>query len=448
MADYQSVEAGTSLPRAFTLVTRAAGAPVVAGTVNYYLKALTGAQAGNFWRDSDQTWQVAETANAMTHQNDGHWTRALAASPWSDGIAYLEYAKESGDLHVPVSRHLKGAYTPSADSSRRVDMGTWLGVAPLALVSQRVQTDVRAVGGTAQTAGDLAALINALNNLSVAQVNAEVDAALNTAIPAAPTANSANDYLRRLYALLPYQYGITQVDDVTPSATNFDLNIANLGANPLVGAMLMFRTGALAGQARQVIDHTGAAVTVDRAFTEAPANGDFCEVFRAPANVIGKVLGGALGTITGTGARVVDASGNNVAPATTALSTANWTGVRAGYLDELAAANLPADVAAVKADTGAILLDTGTDGVVVATASKTGYALSAAAITAILDTSIAGAVTANTVREALRAARAQGYSKFSISGDTLTIYESDGVTAAKTFTLAPAGGPFTSRTPA
>ena len=38
---------------------------------------------------------------------------------------------------------------------------------------------------------------------------------------------------------------------------------------------------------------------------------------------------------------------------------------------------------AVKADTAATLLDTGTDGVVVAAASKSGYALSAAGVTAV-----------------------------------------------------------------
>lgn len=46
-------------------------------------------------------------------------------------------------------------------------------------------------------------------------------------------------------------------------------------------------------------------------------------------------------------------------------------------LAELDAANLPTDVAGVKSDTAAILLDTGTDGVVVASGSKTGYSLAA-----------------------------------------------------------------------
>lgn len=55
-------------------------------------------------------------------------------------------------------------------------------------------------------------------------------------------------------------------------------------------------------------------------------------------DVDGKVLGGGAGTITGTGVRAIDSSGNAIAPAATALSTANWTNTRAGYLDNLDAA--------------------------------------------------------------------------------------------------------------
>jgi cytochrome c556 len=61
-----------------------------------------------------------------------------------------------------------------------------------------------------------------------------------------------------------------------------------------------------------------------------------------------------------------------------------------------AGASVSADVAAVKSDTAATLLDTGTDGVVVATGSKTGYALSAAGVDAIWDEAQAGHVTAGT----------------------------------------------------
>ncbi len=48
------------------------------------------------------------------------------------------------------------------------------------------------------TTTDIPALINALNNLSAAQVNAEVDTAFNTAIPGSPTANSVNERLATL----------------------------------------------------------------------------------------------------------------------------------------------------------------------------------------------------------------------------------------------------------
>jgi hypothetical protein len=62
------------------------------------------------------------------------------------------------------------------------------------------------------------------------------------------------------------------------------------------------------------------------------------DVRNVSGDVSGKVLGGGSGTITGTGVRAVDGSGNAIAPASTALSTAQWTNTRAGLLDNLDAA--------------------------------------------------------------------------------------------------------------
>jgi len=118
MSDYQTIEAANTRDRIFSVVARADGSPITSGTVNYYLKALSGAQSGKWWRDSDQTWQASETANVMTHQADGHWTRAVTATPWTSGVEYLEYVKESGDLHIPICRGLACEYTPAADSNR------------------------------------------------------------------------------------------------------------------------------------------------------------------------------------------------------------------------------------------------------------------------------------------------------------------------------------------
>jgi hypothetical protein len=54
--------------------------------------------------------------------------------------------------------------------------------------------------------------------------------------------------------------------------------------------------------------------------------------------------------------------------------------------------------------------------------------------------------TAETIGDALNAARAQGFGKWVISGTTLTLYANDGTTSVKSFTLNSATNP-TSRTP-
>jgi len=64
-----------------------------------------------------------------------------------------------------------------------------------------------------------------------------------------------------------------------------------------------------------------------------------------------------------------------------------------------AGASMSADIAAVKVDTAAILDDTGTAGVVVAAASKTGYQLSATGVDDILDEAVEGT---RTLRQLLR----------------------------------------------
>lgn len=62
---------------------------------------------------------------------------------------------------------------------------------------------------------------------------------------------------------------------------------------------------------------------------------------------------------------------------------------------------LDTEVAAIKTDTAAILVDTGTDGVVVAAGSKTGYALSAAGVQAIWDALTSALTTAGSIGKKL-----------------------------------------------
>ena len=112
--------------RAAGLVKREDGAPITANTVNYYLKALTGANAGKWYRNSDSSWQDGETANAMAHQADGLWTLNLTASPFAADVMYLEYAKESADLHVPANgRLLRGQGVVDAVNVTQLAGGTY-----------------------------------------------------------------------------------------------------------------------------------------------------------------------------------------------------------------------------------------------------------------------------------------------------------------------------------
>ncbi|HUS74350.1 MAG TPA: hypothetical protein VMY06_14925 [Sedimentisphaerales bacterium] len=89
------------------LVAKASGNPIVAGTVNFYLQATNGDNAGKWYRGSDQTWQAAESiAGDSALTGDGHWGLSLATAVWTKDVQYFAYAKESGDLHIPVSKDI------------------------------------------------------------------------------------------------------------------------------------------------------------------------------------------------------------------------------------------------------------------------------------------------------------------------------------------------------
>jgi len=88
------------------MVAKSSGSAITSGTVSYYLKALTGSDVGKWWDDDAGDWAASETPNAMTHQGDGCWTIELSASPFEEDVFYLEYAKESGNLHIAAEGRL------------------------------------------------------------------------------------------------------------------------------------------------------------------------------------------------------------------------------------------------------------------------------------------------------------------------------------------------------
>ena len=101
--------------RTAKVVARGDGSPIVTGTVNFYLKALTGDNAGKWWVDSSATWSASEAlAKAMTVSGTlGSWTVSIKAGAWIDGVEYLEECAESGSLDVPIHRHILCGAVPA-----------------------------------------------------------------------------------------------------------------------------------------------------------------------------------------------------------------------------------------------------------------------------------------------------------------------------------------------
>ena len=91
------------------IVAKGSGGPITAGTVNFYLVDKDGPNAGKWYKGEDQTWQVAESiAGEATHRADGHWYLSFPSAVWTRNIKYRLYAKESGNLHIPVGEDVLG----------------------------------------------------------------------------------------------------------------------------------------------------------------------------------------------------------------------------------------------------------------------------------------------------------------------------------------------------
>jgi len=91
------------------MVAKASGSAITSGTVTFYLKAKTGANAGKWFRASDSSWQASEaSAGAATYSNgDAEWSLSITSAAWIDGVKYSLYGKESGSLNIPYSDSLE-----------------------------------------------------------------------------------------------------------------------------------------------------------------------------------------------------------------------------------------------------------------------------------------------------------------------------------------------------
>jgi hypothetical protein len=92
------------------LVKVADGLAVTAGTVTFYLKALSGGTGitGHWYKGADGTWsdtKVSAHATGVdsTADADGHWSVLIEAAAWVAGRRYSLYARESGGLDISVA---------------------------------------------------------------------------------------------------------------------------------------------------------------------------------------------------------------------------------------------------------------------------------------------------------------------------------------------------------
>ena len=129
--------------------------------------------------------------------------------------------------------------------------------------------------------GALKTLIDALNDLSAAQVNTEVDNALNTAIPGSPTANSINEVLQRLgrSADMIQEYTIDN-GSFTATTTAAQVDAVSHGTleatdDHFNGRILFFTSGANIYQATDITDYDGTNKRFTyTAVTDTPADND------------------------------------------------------------------------------------------------------------------------------------------------------------------------------
>lgn len=203
-------------------------------------------------------------------------------------------------------------------------------------------TTVTNLHASAATAAELAKVPKSdstvtWNATALASINAEVDTALNTAIPGSPTANSINERIATMDGLL---LGTVAAGTHNPQSGDA---YARLGAP--AGASVSADVAAVADAVwdEAISGHLTAGST-GNALNAAGSAGD---PWSTP-------LPGAYGA--GTAGKIV---GDNInAPIATVDTVVDGI---ASILTDIHGTDLPA----VKADTAAILLDTGTDGVVI-----------------------------------------------------------------------------------
>lgn len=230
----------------------------------------------------------------------------------------------------------------------------------------------------APTNGDLTAAMKA-------SVNAEVDTALNTAIPGTPTADSINERIVAIDGFGAPPSAADVADAVWDEALAGHAGVGSAGealaaAGSAGDPWLTAIPGAYgAGTAGKILGDNINATIGSRSSHSAA---DVWAVATRTLTSFGTLASDVWAVATRTLTAISDSSGVTTLLSRIVGTLASGThtaqsGDAYARLGAPVGASISGDIAAVKAETAAIVADTGTDGVVVAAASKTGYSLTA-----------------------------------------------------------------------
>lgn len=145
-------------------------------------------------------YALSLTASELNHD----WV-VIKITGTGGAASYVEFRMGAIGIDDLV-RSATPANALSVDANGRIDIGKWLGtVVTNGATSGKPEVDAKAISDSTTAAdnvqaniGNLDAAVSSRSTLTAAQVNSEVDSALDTPIPGTPTAGSVNDGVKKV----------------------------------------------------------------------------------------------------------------------------------------------------------------------------------------------------------------------------------------------------------
>ncbi|MEK6799863.1 MAG: hypothetical protein AABZ12_12930 [Planctomycetota bacterium] len=266
------------------------------------------------------------SATAITHDSNGWYAVELNATD-TNTLGPMVVKSDDATTHLPVWREFEVVGANVFDSliggtdKLQVDLAEWIGVAPLALVTQLVQAQA-----------------NQLATQAKADVNAEVDAALDTAVPATPTADSVNERMKTLddNYTATRATKIDNLDATVSTRSTFNVATQNVTVGDIVAAALAkffttatgqtYATAVAQSVVKEIADNAGGGSETRLRTGTAQAGGSNTITLDAGASAVTNFYKHAILAITaGTGAgqaQIIDSYDGTTKVATMAAAWA------------------------------------------------------------------------------------------------------------------------------